>query len=424
MNILLIGGGGREHCLAWKIVQSPKCDKLYIAPGNAGTALVGENVSLPDQAPFIELIAFTRDNKIDLVVVGPEAPLVDGLADALVAAGVNVFGPQKDGAMLEGSKDFAKDLMTDANIPTAAYRTFSDCAEAEAYLDQLPGPYVLKADGLASGKGVSIHQTAEEAKGRLQALINDKLFKEASTQVVIEEFLEGQEASVLAFVDGETVLAMEAAQDHKQINEGDTGPNTGGMGAYSPTPVVDEAMARAIEEQVLKPCVAELRKRGIHYVGVLYAGLMITKDGPKVIEFNCRLGDPETQCVLPRLKSDLVELMEACCDGRLNEMTMEWDPRTAIGVVAASLGYPGAYAKGMPISGLDKITDADDRMVFYAGAKHDDAGNVVTSGGRVLCLTALDDGLRSAQSKCYELLDQLHFDGLYCRRDIGFRVLD
>jgi phosphoribosylamine--glycine ligase len=423
MNILLIGGGGREHCLAWKIAQSARCDKLFIAPGNAGTALVGENVNLPDQAPFTELVDFVKNNKIGLVVIGPEAPLVDGLADALLTEDVNVFGPLKAGALLEGSKDFAKEIMNAAGIPTGAHRTFGDLAEAAAYLDSLPGPYVLKADGLAAGKGVSIHQTADEAKGRLAALLDGRLFQEASARVVIEEFLEGQEASVLAFVDGETVLAMEAAQDHKQINEGDTGPNTGGMGAYSPTPVVDEAMMSAIEEQVLKPCVAELRRRGIHYVGVLYAGLMIAKDGPKVVEFNCRFGDPETQCVMPRLTSDLVDLMEACCEGRLKEMTLEWDPRTAISVVVASQGYPGAYSKGLPISGLGEIVEADDRMVFHAGTKLDNAGNVVTSGGRVLCLTALDNDLRSAQGKCYDLLDRIKFDGLYCRRDIGFRVL-
>ncbi|MBN1516761.1 phosphoribosylamine--glycine ligase [Candidatus Sumerlaeota bacterium] len=422
MNILLIGSGGREHCMAWKMAQSPLCSKLYIAPGNAGSAQVGENVDLALKAPFDAVKDFVTNHQIELVAVGPEAPLVDGLADALIDAGVKVFGPRKGAALLEGSKDFAKQLMQDAGVPTGAYATFDNRADAEAYIDANAAPYVLKYDGLAAGKGVSIHPDADDAKAQLKAIFEDNIFGDDAPRVVVEEFLTGQEASMLAFVDGKTVRRMEAAQDHKQIGEGDTGPNTGGMGAYSPTPVVDEAMAERIDREILQPVVAEFQRRNLPYVGVLYAGLMVGDDGPKVIEFNVRFGDPETQCVLPRLKSDLVEVMLACCEGRLDQITLEWDSRTAIGVVAASAGYPGSYAKGKVIAGVDAVGESDEHMVFHAGVASQNS-ELVTSGGRVLCVTALGDGLRDAQSKCYALMDKIEFEGKTIRRDIGNRVL-
>ncbi|HOE96890.1 MAG TPA: phosphoribosylamine--glycine ligase [Candidatus Sumerlaeota bacterium] len=424
MRILIVGGGGREHALAWKIARSPLCDKLFCAPGNPGIGRVAQCVPIPLGPPFHELTAWCREQAIDLVVIGPERPLADGIVDALAGAGIKAFGPTRDGAQLEASKTFAKDLMREAGIPTAQARTFSNLDAALAALDDGPPPYVIKAVGLAEGKGVTVARTRAEAEDALRRCLCDRVFGQAGAEVLIEEFLAGEEASLLAFTDGRVIQAMDSAQDHKPLLDGDQGPNTGGMGAYSPAPVVTPAIFRQCVAHVLEPCLAALRRRGIDYRGVIYAGLMITADGPRVVEFNCRFGDPETQALLPRLQNDLVEVLLACVEGRLAGIQLRWRDDAAVCVVAASGGYPGPYPRGKAISGLDSVAEDDRTVVFHAGTALDASGRVVTAGGRVLGITACDDSLRAAIDRCYAVARQIHFDGMHYRTDIGRKALD
>jgi phosphoribosylamine--glycine ligase len=423
MKALIVGGGGREHAIAWKLAQSPRLTKLYCAPGNPGIAQVAELVNLKIHPDFGELVHWCRATGIDLVVVGPERPLAEGIVDALAAAGIKAFGPTRAGAMLESSKRFAKELMLEAGIPTGAARWFGDLDEATAYLKSLKPPYVIKAAGLAEGKGVTVARDMESAQAALRECLAEGRFGEAGAEVLIEEFLEGEEASLLAFADGKLVRAMDSAQDHKPVFDGDEGPNTGGMGAYSPAPVVDAAMRERCAREVLQPCLEALRRRGIDYRGIIYAGLMITAQGPKVIEFNCRFGDPETQALLPRLDGDLLEIMLACAEGRLEEVAFGWREETAICVVAASGGYPGAYAKGKVIHGLEKLPTNGDVMVFHAGTALNAQGQVVTAGGRVLGLTVRDPFVKVAYERAYDLMDMIRFDGMHCRHDIGLKAL-
>ena len=422
MHVLVVGSGGREHALVWKLAQSAAVTKIYCAPGNVGLAREPKCTTVPlSVTDFDGLIDFARSNRIQLVVVGPEIPLVEGIADVFTAAGIHVFGPTQAGAQLEGSKTWSKQLMADAGVPTARSRTFTDAPSAIAYLETQTAPIVVKADGLAAGKGVTVARSIPEATTAVRDLFSGSL-GEAGSTVVVEEFLVGQEASVLAFTDGETIVPMVAAQDHKQVGEGDTGPNTGGMGAYAPTPVVTEPIMKQIQAQVLQPTLATLRDRGITYKGVLYAGLMIASDGqPSVVEFNCRFGDPETQVVLPLLKTDLAEVMLACAEGRLHEIKLEWQQGYAACVVMASGGYPGAYDKGKVISGLEEA--AAEAQVFHAGTAAADTGEIVTNGGRVLGITGCGDTLKAALDKAYKAIGKIHFDGANFRSDIGFRVL-
>jgi len=419
MKILVVGKGGREHALVWKIAQSPLVDKIYCAPGNPGTGLLAENVNL-EPMDFAALASFARENRVDLTVVGPEDPLVGGLADYFTKEGLLVFGPGARGAALEGSKSFAKELLLKHGIPTARARTFSDFTAARAYILDHPEPLVVKADGLAAGKGVVVAATREEAQNAAYGMLVNGDFGEAGRQVVIEEFLEGEEISILAFVDGQTILPMVSAQDHKRVGEGDTGPNTGGMGAYSPAPAYTPGIARSVEEEILRPTLDALKEEGIDYRGILYAGLILTSTGPQVLEFNCRFGDPETQAVLPRLKSDLVEAMLKVVQGRLNEMELEWYPEPAACVVLASGGYPGAYETGKVIKGLDTL--GPEVLVFHAGTRLD-AGQVFTAGGRVLGVTARGQSLADALQRVYHAVEQISFEGAYYRRDIAHRAL-
>ena len=423
MKVLVIGSGGREHALAWKAAQSPDVEKVYVAPGNAGTAREAklENVAIGVE-DIDGLIAFARDNTIALTIVGPEAPLVIGVVDAFEAAGLRCFGPSKDAAQLEGSKAFTKDFLARHRIPTADYANFTGVDEALAYLKEKGAPIVIKADGLAAGKGVIVAMTLAEAEAAVRDMLAGNAFGEAGHRVVIEEFLAGEEASFIVMVDGEHILPMATSQDHKRVGEGDTGPNTGGMGAYSPAPVVTPEVHQRIMTEVIEPTVKGMAAEGNPYTGFLYAGLMITEDGtPKVIEYNCRFGDPETPPIMMRLKSDLVALCSAALDGKLDTVSTEWDERAAMGVVLAALGYPGSYAKGDAIEGLDGA-DSDDAKVFHAGTAEKD-GKVVTAGGRVLCATALGNSVREAQQKAYALADKISWSGMFMRRDIGYRAI-
>lgn len=415
MKILLIGSGGREHALAWKIAQSPLVEKIYAAPGNPGIAEVAECVELGGNAAVVD---FARANGVDLVVVGPEAPLVSGLVDDLEAAGIKAFGPCKAAAQLEGSKIFAKNLMKKYGIPTAAFETFDNLDAARDYIRSVGAPIVIKADGLAAGKGVIVAETLDAA---LSAVDEMKNFGAAGDRIVVEEFMAGEEASILAFTDGETIIPMVAAQDHKRLNDGDRGVNTGGMGAYAPAPVVDAEVARLATERILKPVIAALKAEGIIYRGCLYAGLMIVGGEPKVVEFNARFGDPETQAVLPLMDSDLVELMVACASGDLAGKKIDWRDDFAVCVVMASGGYPKAYRKNLPIDGLSKAK-ALGALIFHAGTAEID-GQIVTSGGRVLGVTAVDKDIRAAIEKAYRCVDVIHFDGAHFRRDIAARAL-
>ena len=423
MNVLVIGSGGREHALAWKVAQSPRVGTVYVAPGNAGTAAEAgiKNIAL-DVMDFDGLADFAAQNGVGLTIVGPEAPLVEGVVDFFRERGLRCFGPGKGAAQLEGSKAFTKDFLARHNIPSAAYGNFTELEPALAYLREQGAPIVVKADGLAAGKGVIVAETLEQAEGAVTDMLSGNAFGEAGCRVVIEEFLEGEEASFIVMVDGVNVLPMATSQDHKRIGEGDTGPNTGGMGAYSPAPVVDAAVNRRIMEQVILPTVAGMAAEGNAYTGFLYAGLMITDDGqPKVIEYNCRFGDPETQPIMVRLQSDLVDLCDSALDGTLNQATAQWDQRCAIGVVLAAGGYPASYNKGTPIRGLD-APQPDSIKVFHAGTAL--AGDrVVTSGGRVLCVTALGEDIAAAQRACYEAADKITWDGVTLRRDIGWRAI-
>tara|TARA_R110002110_G_scaffold90705_1_gene235771 strand:+ start:30600 stop:31883 length:1284 start_codon:yes stop_codon:yes gene_type:complete len=423
MKVLIIGSGGREHALAWKAAQAADVEQVYVAPGNAGTATEPgvRNVAL-DTMDFPALAAFAVEQGIALTIVGPEAPLVAGVVDYFSERGLRCFGPRSGAAQLEGSKAFTKDFLARHHIPTGAYGNFTELEPALAYLRAQGAPIVVKADGLAAGKGVIVAETLEQAEAAVTDMLAGNAFGEAGCRVVIEEFLEGEEASFIVMVDGEHVLPMATSQDHKRIGDGDTGPNTGGMGAYSPAPVVTAAVHQRVMDEIILPTVRGMAAEGNPYTGFLYAGLMISPSGePKVIEYNCRFGDPETQPIMLRLQSDLVALCNAALDGQLDQVSADWDSRCAIGVVLAAGGYPGDYGKGFPIQGLDNELP-DGVKVFHAGTALAD-GVVVTSGGRVLCVTALGTDIASAQRRCYEAAGQISWDGMTLRRDIGWRAL-
>ncbi|MEW5055566.1 phosphoribosylamine--glycine ligase [Serratia marcescens] len=423
MNILIIGNGGREHALAWKAAQSPLADKVYVAPGNAGTALEAnlENVAIA-ATDIPALVAFAQSHDIGLTIVGPEAPLVIGVVDAFQAAGLKIFGPSQAAAQLEGSKAFTKDFLARHRIPTAEYENFTEVEPALAYVRRKGAPIVIKADGLAAGKGVIVAMTLQEAEEAVRDMLAGNAFGDAGHRIVVEEFLDGEEASFIVMVDGENVVPMATSQDHKRVGDGDTGPNTGGMGAYSPAPVVTDEIHRRAMDQVIWPTVRGMAAEGNTYVGFLYAGLMIAADGqPKVIEFNCRFGDPETQPIMLRLRSDLVELCLAGAEGRLNEKSCDWDERPALGVVLAAGGYPGDYRNGEVIQGLPQQESADGK-VFHAGTRLQ-GNDVVTSGGRVLCVTALGDTVAQAQQRAYQLAEGIQWPGSFCRKDIGYRAI-
>ena len=420
MNILLIGSGGREHAIAWALQKSPNTDVLYVAPGNGGTAEIAENVDL-DIADGEALLSFVHERNIGLVVIGPEAPLVDGVADLLRADGVPVFGPNADGAQLEGSKAYSKEFMMANDIPTAAYGRFDNEADALAYVREQGAPIVIKADGLAAGKGVVVAQTKEEALEALDQIMGG-VFGAAGSRVVIEEFLVGEEVSLLAFCDGKTALPLPSAQDHKAVFDGDTGPNTGGMGAYSPAPIVPDAELEKMADIAIRPILAEMARQGHPFTGILYAGLMMTKDGPKVLEYNVRFGDPECEPLLMRLESDLLEIMDACIDGRLDEVKLSIRPESALGVVIAAEGYPGSYPKGMEIKGIDAVDALPDTKVFQAGTKRE-GSRTLSSGGRVLCVTALGKGLAEAQKRAYEAVAKIDMEKSQHRSDIGAKGL-
>jgi len=423
MNVLIIGNGGREHALAWKTAQSAQVERVFVAPGNAGTAGEDkvENVAI-DPLDFPALIAFARANAVELTIVGPEAPLVAGIVDEFERHGLRCFGPHQGAAQLEGSKAFTKDFLARHNIPTAAYRNFTEIEPALAYLRERGAPIVVKADGLAAGKGVIVAETLEQAEAAVRDMLSGNAFGAAGCRVVIEEFLDGEEASFIVMVDGSHVLPMATSQDHKRVGDADSGPNTGGMGAYSPAPVVTAAVHQRVMDEVILPTVRGMAAEGNPYTGFLYAGLMIGADGaPKVIEYNCRFGDPETQPILLRLRSDLVALCDAALARRLDRVEAEWDERAALGVVMAAGGYPGDYRKGDVIEGLP-ARETDEVKVFHAGTRLDGA-QVLTNGGRVLCVTALGHTVAQAQRLAYLQLDQIRWDGAFCRRDIGYRAI-
>tara|TARA_Y100000034_G_scaffold89277_1_gene107393 strand:+ start:3403 stop:4683 length:1281 start_codon:yes stop_codon:yes gene_type:complete len=422
MNVLIIGSGGREHALAWKVAQDERVEKVFVAPGNAGTAIEAkcENVAI-DVLELDKLVAFAKDN-VSLTIVGPEAPLVAGVVDRFRAHGLPCFGPTAGAAQLEGSKAFTKDFLARHQIPTAEYQNFTEIEPALAYLREKGAPIVIKADGLAAGKGVIVAMTLQEAEDAVRDMLAGNAFGEAGSRVVIEEFLDGEEASFIVMVDGEHVLPMATSQDHKRVGDGDTGPNTGGMGAYSPAPVVTNEVHQRVMEQIIWPTVRGMAAEGNIYTGFLYAGLMIDADGnPKVIEFNCRFGDPETQPIMLRLQSSLVTLVEAANAGTLDQVSAQWDPRCSLGVVLAAGGYPADYAKGDVISGLEEAV-SDNGKVFHAGTALQD-GQVVTSGGRVLCATALGETVKAAQQGAYELARQISWKGSFYRSDIGYRAI-
>ncbi len=424
MNVLVIGGGGREHALAWKLAQSPRVGKVFVAPGNAGTALEPDLTNVPITA-IPELVAFAQNKPVALTVVGPEGPLAAGIVDAFRAAGLPVFGPVQAAARLESSKDYAKAFMARHGIPTAQSRTFTDAGAARAYVSERGAPIVVKADGLAAGKGVVVAATVAEAHAAIDAMLEGNLLGAAGARVVVEDFLAGEEASFIVMVDGRNVLPLASSQDHKRLRDGDTGPNTGGMGAYSPAPVVTPAMHARIMRDVILPTVAGMAADGIPYSGFLYAGVMIDDTGtPRVLEFNCRLGDPETQPIMVRLKSDLVDLVLHAINGTLDRVEAEWDRRAALGVVLAAHGYPDAPRKGDLIDGLERVTPAThpDCKVFHAGTGIED-GKVAVTGGRVLCVTALGDSVRQAQRSAYAAIAEIRFAGMQYRTDIGYRAV-
>ncbi len=420
LNVLIIGNGGREHALAWKLSQSPRVGALFAAPGNAGTAELGTNL-LFDATDVPALVAAAKEHAIDLAVVGPEAPLAAGAVDALTAAGVRAFGPTRKAAEIESSKAFARSVMEAAGVRCAEGRAFDDPDEARAYVRALDEPPVVKADGLAAGKGVVVADTTEEALAAVDAMMIDRVFGEAGSRVVIEERLPGVEASVFAFCDGEHVLMTIPACDYKRVFDGDAGPNTGGMGSYSPPEFLDDAAVAEVERTVISPVVRQMAAMGRPYTGVLYAGLMLHDGRVSVLEFNCRLGDPETQVILPRLRTDLLDVIEAALDGRLDDITLAWDERPCVGVVMASGGYPGSYETGKAIDGLDRVDES--AAVFYAGARRDGA-NVLTDGGRVLLVAALGDGIAEARSRAYENVRRIGFDGAHYREDIAARAVE
>ncbi|WP_438276475.1 phosphoribosylamine--glycine ligase [Nitrobacter sp.] len=421
MNILLLGSGGREHALAWKIADSVLLTKLWCAPGNAGIARVAECVSL-DVADHAAVIAFCKANKIDLVVVGPEAPLAAGIVDDLAAAGIKAFGPSQAAARLESSKGFTKDLCRDNNIPTAAYERFSDAAAAKAHIAANGAPIVIKADGLAAGKGVVVAMTVEDANAAIDTMFEGG-FGAAGAQVVVEEFMRGEEASFFALCDGEHALALATAQDHKRAFDGDKGPNTGGMGAYSPAPVMTDEMCRRTMDEIILPTLRAMRAKGAPFKGVLFAGLMITDDGPKLIEYNVRFGDPECQVLMLRMMGDIVPALFAACDGQLNHFSLRWFSDPALTVVMAAKGYPGDYAKGTPIDGLDDAAKVEGVEIFQAGTK-EEGGRILANGGRVLNVCASGKTVAEAQARAYEAVDRIKWPDGFCRRDIGFRAVE
>ncbi|WP_435924068.1 phosphoribosylamine--glycine ligase [Paenibacillus sp. DYY-L-2] len=422
MDILVIGGGGREHAICWALAKSPKAGTIYCAPGNAGIGEIAELVPIQVHE-FDRLIAFAKEKNVGLVVVGPDDPLVDGIVDPFEAEGIPVFGPRKNAALIEGSKTFMKDLLKKYDIPTAAYEKFDEYEAASAYLQSQPVPIVIKADGLAAGKGVTVAFTREEAEEALRKIMVEKVFGESGSQVVIEEFLAGQEMSILAFVDGETVRPMAAAQDHKQVYDGDKGPNTGGMGTYSPLPHIADSIIEEAVETIIKPTAKAMVQEGRPFRGVLFAGLMITPEGkPKTIEFNARFGDPETQVVLPRLKSDLLDIFLAAVNGTLAEAEIEWSEEAAVCVILASGGYPASYPKGLPIHGLDRVSEKD-ALVFHAGTGKSEAGEWVTNGGRVLGVVGLGKDIAEARVKAYAAADRITFEGKHSRTDIAAKAL-
>lgn len=422
MDILVIGGGGREHAICWALAKSPNADKIYCAPGNAGIGQIAELVPI-QVGEFERLVAFAEEKKVGLVVVGPDDPLADGIVDAFEAKHIPVFGPRKNAAHIEGSKTFMKDLLHKYNIPTAAYEKFDNYEAALGYLHSQPVPIVIKADGLAAGKGVTVAFTREEAEDALRSIMVDKVFGESGSQVVIEEFLAGQEMSILSFVDGEVVRPMAAAQDHKQVYDNDKGPNTGGMGTYSPLPHIADSIIEEAVETIIKPTAKAMVAEGRPFRGVLFAGLMITPDGkPKTIEFNARFGDPETQVVLPRLKSDLLEIFLAAVNGTLDQVEIEWSDEAAVCVVLASGGYPASYPKGLPIHGLQDA-EQEQALVFHAGTAKNAEGDWVTNGGRVLGVVGLGKDIAEARDKAYAAANQIAFEGKHNRSDIAMKAL-
>lgn len=421
MNVLLVGSGGREHAIAWKLAQSKNLGKLYTAPGNPGTARCGENVNIAAD-PINKLLDFAREKGIDLAVIGPEDPLAAGIVDAFEAAGIKAFGPGRAAAQLEADKAFAKEIMRANSIPTAEARTFDRYEDAKAYIASRDEPVVVKAAGLAKGKGVFVCDDPADGILAAEKIMRDRIFGLAGDKVVVEDKLLGEEASILAFVDGRNIYIMESSQDHKPIGEGDTGPNTGGMGAYSPAPVVTEEMIKQITREVLVPVVDGMSRNGTPYKGVLYAGLMITAGGPRVLEFNVRFGDPETQPILMRLQSDLLEVLLAVCDERLDEVTLQWDQQSAVCVVMAAAGYPDSYEKGKVIAGLAELEQMPGVMAFHAGTAHKD-GQIVTAGGRVLGITALGETIEQAKQTAYQAVEKVKFEGAYFRRDIADKAL-
>ncbi len=420
MKILVIGGGGREHALAWKIAQNKEVSRVYVAPGNAGTATDPDMINVPISS-VADLVKFAQDEQIHITIVGPEAPLAAGVVDAFHVANLKIFGPTRAAAQLEGSKDFAKAFMVRHNIPTAGYATFTDAAEAHAYVKQQGAPIVIKADGLAAGKGVVVAMSDDEAHAAIDAMLSDNKLGSAGARVVIEEFLTGEEASFIVMVDGKNILALATSQDHKRLQDHDQGPNTGGMGAYSPAPVVTPEIHAKVMREIIRPTVEGMAKDGMPYTGFLYAGLMISPDGGvKTLEFNCRMGDPETQPIMMRLKSDFVALAEHAVNGTLDQAEALWDRRTALGVVMASANYPDTPRLGDEITGLPK--NLEDAHVFHAGTALID-GKVLTSGGRVLCVTALGETVKFSQQQAYKIVDEIKFDGAQYRTDIGYRAI-
>ena len=423
MKVLIVGSGGREHAIAWKVAQSKKVDKIYCAPGNAGISEVAECVPI-GAMEFDKLVAFAKEKEIDLTVIGMDDPLVGGIVDVFEKEGLRVFGPRKNAAILEGSKAFSKDLMKKYHIPTAAYETFTDPEKALEYLETAKMPIVLKADGLALGKGVLICQTLEEAKEGVKTLMMDKKFGSAGDEIVIEEFMTGREVSVLSFVDGNIVKIMSSAQDHKRAKDGDQGLNTGGMGNFSPSPFYTEEVDEFCKKYIYQPTVDAMKAEGRPFKGVIFFGLMLTPEGPKVLEYNARFGDPEAQVVLPRLENDIVDVFEACIDGTLDKVDLKFDnDRATVCVILASDGYPVEYKKGLPIEGLEKFKGKDDYYVFHSGTKFNDKGQIVTNGGRVLGVTATGKDLKEARKKAYEATEWVSFENKYMRHDIG-RAID
>ena len=417
-KVLIVGGGGREHAIAMAVKKSPSVAKIYCAPGNAGIAKIAECVPI-GAMEFDKLADFAKKEAIDLAVIGMDDPLVGGLADRFISEGIRTFGPRKNAAILEGSKAFSKELMKKYGIPTAAYETFTDPEEALSYLENAPCPVVLKADGLALGKGVLICESKEEAEAGVREIMVDRKFGDAGSKMVVEEFLTGREVSVLAFSDGKTILPMTSAQDHKRAGDGDTGLNTGGMGTFSPSPFYTEEVERFCVENIYQKTVDAMRAEGREFKGVIFFGLMLTADGPKVLEYNCRFGDPEAQVVIPRMENDLVEVMEACIDGRLDEVRLSFADNAAVCVVVASGGYPVSYKKGYPIEGLDAFEGRDDVLVYHAGTAFSENGEIVTNGGRVLGVTALGENLTDARAKAYREVGKITFKDAFFRHDIG-----